>query len=593
VQSTQRHSWTGLAILALSLARTPLLAQTSKLPEQRGGAPNADTPYILVAAFRGPDRALGVAVADEVRKRLQSEHSTKELYVVPKANIIHTLAASGYPADSALSVTDLVELARSLRSDEVLDGLVSKSASGVHVEPRLLLKSGQQVVMQPLPAIDAHDPGDAAKQIERHLTDASKAIPSYKLCVTALRAAKYDDAVRAGRAGLAAYPNSNFARICLLQAFVSQKASADSIINVGKAVVAADPTSLIALANLADAYLRKGDTVTAIQTQLAMYKLDPTNTALGTAIINSLVSVGSVADALRIVESMLAENPGDPSMLKTRWLLLLRSAQADSNRATKSAKLQLAVKAGDDYVKADPSAATVDFFGRQIGAMQQDSNAAMVQQIAAKAAQKFPMEASFQVLLAQSYRKSGQLQQALVAARRATEINPKDANAWLFAIVTANDLNMPDTAMALAQKAIAAGSSKEQLGQALLGPVNVAVKKAQESKERADWEAALKSAQSADAIASSQGSKFYIGLASFQVGLDAINNAQKLSKEKGKDAKEKACSETKVAEDMTATTAMSMPVGGGFNKEAAGQIMTALGQIQAAIPQFKKQLCGK
>jgi len=38
---------------------------------------------------------------------------------------------------------------------------------------------------------------------------------------------------------------------------------------------------------------------------------------------------------------------------------------------------------------------------------------------------------------------------------------------------------------------------------------------------------------------------------------------------------------------------MSMPVGGGFNKEAAGQIMTALGQIQAAIPQFKKQLCGK
>jgi tetratricopeptide (TPR) repeat protein len=593
VKSAQRPSAKSLARLALSLVGTPLLAQVKKMPDQRGGTPNPDTPYILVAAFRGSDRALGVAMADAVRKRLQSEHSTKELYVIPKTNISNTLAASGYAADSALSVTDLIELAKTLRGDQVLEGSVSKSAGGVHVEPRLLMKTGLQTAIQPLPPVDARDPGDAATQIERALTEASKAIPSSKLCTVAWRAGKYDDAAKAARAGLTAYPNSNFARLCLLSAFISQKAPADSIINVAKAIVATDPTSVVALANLADAYAQKGDTAKAIQTQLALYKLDPSNTTIGTAIVTSLVNFGSVSQALQIVESMLAENPGDPTLLKTRWLLLLRGAQADSNRATKSAKLQLAIKAGDDYVKADTSAATLEFFRRQIGAMQQDSNAVMVQQIAAKAAQKFPKDASLQVILAQSYRKLGQLQPALVAARRATEIDPKDASAWLFAIVTANDLNMPDTAMALAQRAIAAGSSKEQLGQALLGPVGAAVKKAQDSKERADWEAALKAAQAADAIAGSQGTKFYVGLSSFQVGLDAINNANKLSKEKGKDAKEKACSETKVAEDMTATTAMSMPVGGAYNKEAAGQIMNALGQIQAAIPQFKKQLCGK
>src|SRR5207237_147547 len=83
-------------------------------------------------------------------------------------------------------------------------------------------------------------------------------------------------------------------------------------------------------------------------------------------------------------------------------------------------------------------------------------DAAMVQTTAARAAQRFPKDASLQVLLAQNYRKAGQMQQQLAAARRATEIDPKNANAWLFAIVTANDLNMPDTAMALAQKAIAA-----------------------------------------------------------------------------------------------------------------------------------------
>jgi tetratricopeptide (TPR) repeat protein len=596
VKSSQRPSARGLALLALTLTSAPLLAQVSQQPAQRGGVPNGDTPYILVATFRSTDRILGVTMADEVRKRLQTEHSTKELYVIPKTNINNTLEASGYRADSALNASDLMELAKQLRGEQVLDGIVTKTASGVHVEPRLLMRTGQQIVAQPLPVVDAKDPGDAAKQIERGLSDASKAIPSYKLCTTALRAAKYDDASKAARAGLTAYPNSSFARLCLLSAFASQKAPPDSIIGVARAIVASDPTSMIALANLADAYAQKGDTAKAIETNLAIYKLDPSNTTIGTSIVTQLAQFGSPDKALPIIDSMLVQNPGDPSMLKNKWLLLLRSAQADSNRTTKSSKLKLAITAGEDYVKADTAAATLDYFQRQIGAAQTDSNTAMVQTLAAKAAQRFPNDASLQLLLAQIYRKSGQMQQALAAARRATDIEPKNANAWLFAIVTANDLNMPDTAMALAQKAIAAGSSKDQLGQALLGPVGAAAKKAQDAKgqpeERADWEAALKSAQTADAIVSSQATKFYIGLASFQVGLDAINNAQKLSKEKGKDAKDKACAETKVAEDMTATTAMSMPGGGGYNKEAAGQILNALGQIQAAIPQFKKLLCG-
>ena len=582
MKSTQRPSARALALLALSLAASPLAAQVAKQPEQRGGVPNTDTPYILVATFRSPDRALGVTMADEVRKRLQSEKSTKELYVIPKTNINNTLEASGYRADSALNASDLMELAKQLRGEQVLDGAVTKTASGVHVEPRLLMRTGQQIVAQPLPVVDARDPGDAAKQIERGLTEASKAIPSYKLCTTALRAAKYDDAAKAARAGLALYPNSSFSRLCLLSAFASQKAPADSIIAVASKIVATDPTSMIALANLADAYAQKGDTAKAIETNLAIYKLDPSNTTIGTSIITQLAQFGSPDKALPIIDSMLVQNPGDPTMLKQKWLLQLRAG-----------KFKQAIATGEEYVKADTAAATLDFFQRQIGAAQQDSNAAMVQTLAARAAQRFPKDASLQVLLAQNYRKAGQMQQALAAARRATEIDPKNANAWLFAIVTANDLNMPDTAMALAQKAIAAGSSKEQLSQALLAPVGASVKKAQDSKERADWEAALKSAQSADAIAGSQGTKFYIGLASFQVGLDAINNAQKLSKEKGKDAKEKACAETKVAEEMTALTAMSMPAGGAYNKEAAGQILTALNQIQEAIPQFKKALCGK
>ena len=72
---------------------------------------------------------------------------------------------------------------------------------------------------------------------------------------------------------------------------------------------------------------------------------------------------------------------------------------------------------------------------------------------------------------------------------------------------------MPDSAVALAQQAIAAGADKTALGQALLAVVNPAVKKATDSKDRADWEAALKVAETVDAAVPTEATKFYVGLA--------------------------------------------------------------------------------
>jgi tetratricopeptide (TPR) repeat protein len=579
VKSTQRPSGNGLVLLALSLAGTPLLAQAVKQPDQRGGAPNPDTPYILVATFRGPDRALGVAMADALRKRLQSEHSTKELYVITKTNITNTLAASGYAADSALSVTDVMELAKTLRGDQVLDGSVSKTVTGVHVEPRLLMRTGLQTAAQPLPAIDARDPGDAAKQVERSLTEASKAIPSYKLCSTAWRAAKYDDAARAARAGLTLYPNSSFARICLLSTFVSQKAPADSIIKVARAIVAVDPTSVVALANLADAYAQKGDSGKAIETNVAIWKLDPTNTEIGKQIVGQIVAFRQAEKALPLIDEMLAQNPGDPELLHTRWLVLLNAGHRKD-----------AIKAGEEWVKADTSKATIVYYKRQIGVAQQDSDITMVQQLAAKASQKFPNDAELQQLLAQGYRKAGQLQLALAAARRAAQIDPKNVRTTLLIMYIQNDLNQPDSAMATAQKAIASGQSKDTIGQVLLANAGPAINKAHESKARADWEAALKAAQTVDAIAPSAQSKFYTGVAAFSVGIDALTNVQALQKKGGSEDRAKACEELKVVEGNFAIASIAMPAGGKVDPAAAKQILDNISTYGAYIPQFKTTL---
>jgi tetratricopeptide (TPR) repeat protein len=264
--------------------------------------------------------------------------------------------------------------------------------------------------------------------------------------------------------------------------------------------------------------------------------------------------------------------------MRTKWLLQLRGKQYKQALAT-----------GEELVKVDTSFATLDYFSRSLGAAQSDSNTAAVQQLAAKASQKFPKEASFANVLAQSYFKAGQLQPALQAARRAAQIEPKSASPWLFILAIQNQLNQPDSMLASAQAAIAAGVSKDSLGASLLAVAGPALKKAQETKSREDWEAALKASQTVDAIVPSPQSKFYIGVAAFQIGADAVGKIQTLAKG-SKDDKAKACAEAKVAEDMFATSLIAMPAGASVDKATAGTIMGGTGQYSEYVTQAKTAL---
>jgi tetratricopeptide (TPR) repeat protein len=547
-------------------------------PPQRGGQPKQDTPYILIATFRSDDRLLGVLAADEVRKRVASEHSAQELFVVTKHNINTTLEASGYRADSALNASDLMELSKQLHGEYVLDAKVSKMGATVRVEPKLMLRTGLVTLTQPLPNVDGKDAGDVAKGVEKAISDALKGMPAYRLCVADLRAQKFDAAVKDAQTGIQVYPNSALSRLCLLQAYTGLKSPPDSIISVSNAILTIEPGSMIALQNLADAYRAKGDTAKAIETNLRIYRADPSNTAIATTIVEELARSGAPDKALPIIDSLLINNPGDPGIMRTKWLLQLRGKQ-----------YKQALVTGEELVKLDTSFATIEYFNRSIGAAQSDSNAAAVQQLAAKAGQKFPKEASFANLLAQSYFKAGQLQPALQAARRAAQIDPKSASPWLFILAIQNQLNQPDSMLASAQAAIAAGVSKDSIGGSLVALVGPGVRKAQESKSREDWESVLKTAQMVDGLVPTAQSKFYIGVAAFQVGADAVAKIQTLAKG-SKDDKAKACAEAKVAEDMFAASLIAMPAGASIDKATAGTIMGGTGQYSEYVTQVKTAL---
>src|SRR5205814_1999772 len=105
-----------------------LVSQTTRVV-----GPNPDTPRLLVAVFASNDRTTGVSAADAIRTRVQTASNPKQLWVIPKNDITTYLESSGYKSDSSLGPTDLKELAKLLRADEVLAGSVTRTATGLRI----------------------------------------------------------------------------------------------------------------------------------------------------------------------------------------------------------------------------------------------------------------------------------------------------------------------------------------------------------------------------------------------------------------------------------------------------------------------------
>ena len=569
--ASRRRVLTAAGAIAITAVSAPRIVRA----QARGQQPAADTPRILIATCHTPTAAtgtLGVDVADALRNRVQQENSIRQLYVLSRNDINNYLTSSGYKADSALSVSDLKELAKLMRADEILDCTGAKSSNGVRVDSRLLLARDVSLA-QPLATVDGRDAGDAAKKIERELTDARKALPEYHKCESALRDQKYADAAAAAHAGIAKDANSTLSLLCLMSAYQYGKSGPDSVLRVAEQVMKQDSTNILAMRDAVDAYTTKGDTAHAVQTMVRLARVDP---SVRQQLLGMLGAMNKPDLALPIANEMLQDNPGDPQLLRMRFLLLA---------SAKDYKKALA--AGEDWIKADTASATADIYTRLIAIASADSQPQVASQYAARAVQKFSTNADLYMLYAQTLRKSGQLQQSLDAAKRAVELNPKVENGVQFVLVTYGDLKQPDSAMAWARKAIAAGADKGAVGQGLLPAVGVALRAAQDTvgkddaAKRAAWMNVYTISSAIDSIAPSPQLKLYSGIASFQVGLNALQGLNK----------SRSCADAQLADDMWSASQIALPQGASADKNTAATLMGAIQQYYPNIAPAKKQLC--
>jgi tetratricopeptide (TPR) repeat protein len=579
-----------LAIASVSAAQPGRGAQGPQTPQP----PNPTAPKLLVPTYRAPgakagtpDAKLGPDMAEAVRQAIMRKTQPKDFWVVPRATINQTLGVAGYNADSALMPSDIVALGSTAQvsTKETLDGTVTHEADGSYkLETRFYWKNKLDVT-EILPTVSGKDARTAAETFADTYIEFRKQLPEYEKCENALRNSKNDSAVVYAKALVSARPNYNLGRLCLISAYGTLKSSPDSIIAVGLEILKRDSTSAIALNLVKNAYVEKKDTTKAVEFAFRIYKLDPSNAVNAQSLVNLLVNSGSPKAALPIIDSLIVTDPGNIEVQNTK--LNLHLLDRNYKEAYSTANL---------IVSLDSSAATIDYFKRMAGAAQADSNVEKELEYLAKGTKKFPKDASLQMGYMSALRKAGQLQQALEAAKRAAEIDPKYLNAMASVVQLAGQLNQLDTAMVWAKKAMASGTDSALVMTEVSRPVMTLLAEAQKDTTttlvaRGKWAAARDLAMKVDSTLPNKSMKFYAGLSATKVAVNALATFYAAATATPVGDKAAICADIALFEQNSAL-AMDMMRNGGAQHDvsAAGDIIRGLsdnaqlpGQIKAAV----------
>jgi len=540
-----------------ALIGSPVLAQSTKTG-----------PRVMIPTLQSTDKDLGVQAAEAIRSQLTKQTNLRDLVVVPKADINNSLISSGYSTTEALAPGDAKALANLVRAPEYLEGTVTRTPTGYKIDSRLII-SRDMTKGQILPTAQGAKLDDAASQVARSIRDARRQLGAEENCHNDVVQGKYQEAVAAARQGLAGYPNANIVLVCLAEAYNALKMP-DSVVAVAERVRANDPRNIPALRMLAETYRARNDPTKRLEVLSSLAAADPTNIRLIQDVVNEYAAMGHAQQAIPLVRDLLQNNPGDPALLNLAWLVYLNAKDYEG-----------AINVGNEMVRVDTAAATADYYTRLVAAytaLNQPQKASEAAQIGAR---KFPNDPNLSLIGANSLYKAGQLQQALDAAKKAVAANPKNPQGYYLLATVQGALNQYDDVANTLNQAKANGADPTALSQLALQQGSNAYKAGTASKDRADFQRAIKFLQLSDQLQSSADAKFLLGASAFSLGQSAVNDANE----------KRSCDLARMARDAFNLASLNLPAGGQKYPNEAAQLMTAIPQFTPAVDNEVKRFC--
>src|SRR6185437_7218344 len=263
-------------------------------------------------------------------------------------------------------------------------------------------------------------------------------------------------------------------------------------------------------------------------------------------VTQKIAASGRAQRAKPIIIQAVKDNPGDPSLVHLKWLIL----QATKDYAEAAAT-------GEEMVQTDTSLADTSYFVRQASLYALINQPQKAAETTAKGVAKFKNNAALLSLNAQTQELAGNTQQAVDAANQALK------------------------------QALANGEDKGNVAQFLLVLPNGAYQAANadtangQKPSLADWQKAIGTISTADSVASSPTTKFLLGVSYFRVTDIAVRQNQT----------DKKCDLAKTAQDAALNSQINMQAGGSVDPKTAATILGILPKYQPAIDAQVKKYC--
>lgn len=537
--------------------------------------PNAKRVMITVFKSSGNnngDKSLGVQAADAMRSRMDAEFSYKQVYVLPKTEINSYLEASGFTTTDALAPHDAKALASLVRADEYLTGTVNESEAGYKMEANLVLSRDNSLV-QPLGTYEGKKMSDVANLVSKELKEARKQLEFEQKCFYSAREGKYDEAIAFAKEGVAQYPAATLARICQVKAMELAKSPNDQILALSREIVKLDPRSRPGLSSLADAFRNADMQDSAVVALTRLLATDPGNPNLTKIVVEALADIKDPKFARPVIDEAVQLNPGDPELLKLRWLILL---------ATRDYKE--AFKQGDELARLDTAFADTTYFVRTAAAHQADSQYQKAAETAARGLQKFPGHADLTSVQIAALTQAGQNQQALEALTTAMNAKIPVENGGFLRLTLLKGLGRVDEMLPAARELINAGDTTTTVRQMILFVGDSARKQAQATESLETFEKAVSALMYADSVSKGETkvqAQFLLGATYVTFGQQKLNTANA----------NKDCTMAKQAKDLLVEAQIMLPRGGSYAPDVMRQLMGAVMQLDPYADQIIKSIC--
>lgn len=582
------------ARLRVSLVIAALVASPA-LPAQEGFTRQV----ILVPSFQGKDRRLADAVGDAIRSRVARGSRRAEVSVVGEGTVATILERASI--DRNTTDTFFVRsLAQEVRADELIQGSVERlGPRRVSATARLTLMRDARLI-QPLGTVEAPHGDSAGAVLAARAVALRRQMGALRRCENALREGRHAEAIREGQAGVAAVPEGVLVRTCAVRAMVAAGTSAREVLTMAREVLRLHPDSWWGLDGAARAHdaLGERDAAAAHWVRLAM--LDSTDLPVGRRVVASLLAGGNARHADSLTARLVAQAPDDTELLRLRWQALLatsawRSAVEVGTRlfdedpfshddSTFVYRLALARRSAGDTLQSVALAADgVARFPRDArlyllyaDLIRSDSRVAV-----ARGIERFPDVAELRLLRAQELRTTGRAADAVAELQRATALDSSSGQGHLALAQAQAELGQLDSALVEARRALVTGAEPATVAQFALARGNAMYRAANATKQRADFEQAMGFLSLADSLQSTPQSQFLLGTTALAVSQRAASEAPEA----------RACDLSRMANGLLPLAREKITAGARIAPDAARQYLAYLDELEPVVTRQVAALC--